>query len=53
MRAKLVPHSSSVIRATVRVETRARDHLHQGQDERLLTALVAREEFGREDALTH
>ena len=44
----LCPHNSSVIAATLRVETPCTDHLHQRGDQRLLAALVAGEEFGRE-----
>ncbi len=37
-----------MIAATFRVETPCRDHLQQGRHQRLLAALVAREELGRE-----
>jgi hypothetical protein len=36
-----------VIARTFAVETPCRDHLHQGRHQRLLAALVAREELGR------
>src|ERR1700739_4986300 len=56
---KAWPHSSSVIALTLRVETpctlgsspRAGSHLGQRRDQRLLGALIAFEELGREAAV--
>jgi hypothetical protein len=50
---KLVPHNSSVICVTLRVETPLSPPLQEGQHQGLVAALVAGEELGRELAVAH